>query len=361
VRSFLIAAFVVFLIVTSLVYVFRRPIRARLKGRGPAITAPPAPPDPAPGPLPDVLRRVQTLQHAPEAQRLLADLVRDCANRGVAAVSELRARLRDEPDVELETRWTFVDGRVRGFPTLRSAYLAALLEIPGPEAHDALLEALSTTSSPDEAYQIAGGLERRGEGGFTTAAFDVATKAGAGHAEVAGDLVALVTRADPEGAATEVVARSPRADDGTDPALLAQVLEILPSDSAVATARGLLTDPEVTRKGKERYLRSLCDRGEGEIFRSLGDMAAEGLIDDDLEVKMAYSAIGSRAFYVDQGAYAAAGDAGSRAKIRERYMRRIEEVEMLVEAVRPADPAARPVLLDSLRRRLAEQRARLKD
>jgi hypothetical protein len=361
VRAFLLVAAVGFVFVVGLLFVFRHPIRRSLRGSATPATvpvAPPAPPVPAPGDVPDVARRVRALQHAPEVQQLLADFVHDCATRGAPAVAELRARLANEPDVEIEPNWTFVDGRLRGFPSLRSAYIAALLEIAGAEARDALLGVLLATSSTDEAYQIAAGLARRGDGGFTPAALDRALKARPGDAEVALEIVALVAKADPDGTAGEVIARSPRGEDGTDPARLAQALELLPKDRAVATARGLLTDPAVTRQAKERYLESLCNRGETEIFATLGEAASEGLLDRELRLSMAYAACRSRAFTLDQVAYAAAapGSPGDpRAGIRERYMRRIEEVERLVAAAVLSDASSGPVL-ESLNRRLAELR-----
>lgn len=356
-RSFLIFSFVAFVVVVAFLYVFRKAIRGRARtpvGR----TAPEAPSETEPERLTDVAARVRTLQHAPEAQQILADLVREAARRGPAAVEELRARLRDEPDIQLAPRWIFESARLRGFPSLRSAYLAALLEIPGPEALDALLEALALTSSVDEAYLVAVGLERRGDGGgFAAAAFGHAVEAGPGDVEVARELVAVMARADPEGTAEEVLARSPRGEDGTDPAVLGQALEKMPLARAFATAKGLLADPHVTRKAKERYLQSLCDRGEPELFASLRELANEGLIDRDLRITMAYKAVGSAAFHADREACDAA--APGAAEIRARYERRLAEAELLIEAAVPQDEGA-GIVLDSLRRQLAGQRAKLR-
>ncbi len=362
-RTFLLVAAVAFAFALGLLFVFRHPIRRGLRGSPEHATtpvAPPAPPISAPEDVPDVARRVRALQHAPEVQQLLEEFVRECARRGSPAVAELRARLANEPDVEIAPHWTFEDGRPRGFPSLRAAYIAALLEIPGTEARDALLGVLAATSSADEAYQIAAGLARRGESGFTAPALDRALKAGPGDVEVATEIVSLVARADPAGTAEEVIARSPRGEDGTDPARLAQALELLPADRAVATARGLLADPAVTRKGKERYLESLCNRGDPEVFATLREAANEGLIDRELRRSMAYAACRSRAFTLDQVAYAAAGpDAAPKAEIRERYARRLEEVERLVAAAVPADESSGPVL-ESLRRRLSDLRTALR-
>ncbi|MFI5403608.1 MAG: hypothetical protein ACHQ1G_11780, partial [Planctomycetota bacterium] len=317
---------------------------------------------PAPDRLPDVARRVRILEHAPEAQQILQDLVREAARRGAAAVEELRARLFDEPDVMLERRWTFENGRVRGFPTLRSAYLSALLEIPGPEARDALLEAIALTRSADEAYQIAAGLERRGEGGFAGAAIDRALGAGPGDVDVARELMGLAARAEPEMTAKEIVARSPRGEDGTDPAMLGLGLEAMPVAQAFSTAKGLLADPDVTRQGKQRYLQSLCDRGEPELLASLREVANEGFLDRELRITMAYRAVGSAAFYADRAAYAAA-DPGSasdaRAQIRARYERRLAEAELLIDAAVP-DGEGSALVLESLRTRLADQASKLR-
>jgi hypothetical protein len=361
VRSFLIFAFVAFTIVVSFLFVFRNAIRGR-SGVQAVRTAPEAPPDAAPERLPDVARRVRTLQHAPEAQQILAELVRDAARRGPAAVAELRDRLRNEPDVQLEPRWIYEDGRLRGFPSLRSGYLTALLAIHGPEARDALLEALALTASADEAYLIADGLDRRGDAGFTAAALDRALKAGPGDIDVAREIVALVARADPEGTAEEVAARSPRGEDGTDPALLAQALELMPLAQSFATTKGLLADPQVTRRGKERYLRSLCNRGEPELFASLRQVANEGLLDRELRLTMAYAAVDSAAFHTDRAAYAAAApgaEGDPRAEIRARYERRLAEVELLIDAAVPKGEGSAPVL-ESLRRHLSNQASRLR-
>ncbi|MCK6459409.1 MAG: hypothetical protein L6Q95_05885, partial [Planctomycetes bacterium] len=108
--------------------------------------------------------------------------------------------------------------------------------------------------------------------------------------------------------------------------------------------------------GKERYLESLCNRGDPEVFATLSAAANEGLLDRELRLSMAYAACRSRAFTLDQVAYAAAGaDAAKKAEIRERYMRRLGEVERLVAAAVPADASGGPVL-ESLRRRLADLR-----
>ncbi|HEX5138263.1 MAG TPA: hypothetical protein VFY93_14900 [Planctomycetota bacterium] len=355
-RTFLLVAAVAVVFAVGLLYVFRHAVRRSLRGGTPPVRAPETPPLPAPEEIPDVARRVRALQHAPEVQRLLAEFVQQCARRGAPAVAELLRRLADEPDVEIEPRWTFEEGRVRGFPSLRSAYIAALLEIPGPEARDALLAVLAATSSVDEAYQIAAGLARRGEGGFTPAALDRALRGGPGDLEVAREIVVLVSRADPDGTAAEVVSRSPRGEDGTDPSMLAQALELLPADRAIPTARGLLGDPAITRRGKERYLESLCNRGDPEIFASLREVAERGSLDRELRLSMAYAACRSRAFTLDEIAYAAAGnDEAARAAIRERYERRLAEVEQLVAAAVPTDAASGPVL-ESLRHKLAEKR-----
>ncbi len=357
-RSFLIFSFVAFIVVVAVLFTFRGALRDRAR-RPVARTVPDAPSDPAPDRLPDVARRVRTLRHAPEVQEVLLDLVKAAARLGPAAVEDLRSRLRDQPDVVFEPRWIFEDGRPRRFATLRSAYLAALLGITGPEAHDALIEALALTGSVDEAYQIAAGLERRGEGGFTPGALERALKAGPGHVEVAQEIVTLVARADPEGTAAEIVARSPRGEDGTDPTLLAQALERLPLEHALGTGKGLLADPQVTRRAKARYLEGLCDRGEPELFASLRDVANEGFMDRDLRVTLAYRAVGSGAFDEDRIEYATAAEGAPRAGIRARYERRLAEVELLIHAAIPPGEGSGP-LLESLRRQLADRASGLR-
>jgi hypothetical protein len=253
----------------------------------------------------------------------------------------------------------FEGGRLRGFPTLRSALIAALLEIPGPEARDALIETLSATSSANEAYQICIGLDRRGEGGFTTAALDRAVAAGPGDVDVARGLVALAVRADPDAVAAEVALRSPRGEDTTDPATLAQAFETLPIERACTTARQLFSDPQVTRNAKERYVQSLCSRGEPAIFARMRELAGEGVLDRELKITLAYQAIASAAFTADLVAYAAAtpnAEGDPRAQIRARYGERLREVELLIDAAAPPDGPVR----ESLLRRLGDRAAQLK-
>jgi hypothetical protein len=359
VRTFLLVAFLAFAFVVGLLFIFRHAIRARLRGTRPPVTvAPEPPPPPPPDAVPDVARRVRILQHAPEVQQLLAEFVKECARRGVPAVAELRSRLANEPDVEIDIRWTFKDGRIAEFATLRSAYIEALLSIPGSEARDALLEVLAATTSAEEAYQIAAGLARRGDRGFTAWALDRAQKAGPGHEETATDLLTLVAHTDPEGTAEEIVLRSPRGGDPADPAALGKALQELPLDRAVATTRTILAEPEITRQGKERYLRSLCNREEPEVFASLREITAEVPLDRELRMTMAYAACSSDAFYGDAIAYGAAGTGEAREGIRERYERRLTEIEGLIKAALAEEPAGSPAL-ESLRRHLDAQRARL--
>ncbi|HEX5137281.1 MAG TPA: hypothetical protein VFY93_09930, partial [Planctomycetota bacterium] len=73
-------------------------------------------------------------------------------------------------------------------------------------------------------------------------------------------------------------------------------------------------------------------------------------------LSLAYAACRSTAFTFDEIAYsAAAQDEAARAVIRERYERRLAEVELLVAAAVPTDAASAPVL-ESLRHKLAEKR-----
>ena len=144
--------------------------------------------------------------------------------------------------------------------------------------------------------------------------------------------------------------------------MLAQALELLPPAPAFATAKGLLADPQVTRRGKERYLRSICNRGEPEIFANLREVANEGLLDRELQLTMAYAAVGSTSFHADRAAYAAAipgAEGDPRAEIRARYERRLAEVELLIDAAVPKGEGSAPVL-ESLRRHLATQASSLR-
>jgi hypothetical protein len=349
VRSFLLAALVALAAVALALYALRGDRRS--ERAPPATTAAEEPR------TPDIAERAQSFPRAPETQEEVEAFVRACAERGPKAVAELAARLRTGRDVKLQPRWTFdEDGRVRGFPTLRSAYIAALLAIQGAEARDAALEALPT-ATPEEAYQIAAGLFERGDGGFAAAAFERAASAPA-SSEVARDLVAFLARAQPDATSAEIVARTPRGEDGRDPVLLAQGLEALPLERAAAAARALVADLAVTRKAKERYLKSFCDRGEPEILANLRAVVPQ--LDRELRISLAYSAVSSRAFALDEAALAATRGGPGAAEIRERCERRLLEAELLVaEAVPAGEEGADPVLA-SLRRRLEEKRERLR-
>jgi len=320
-------------------------------------------PPTGPGPLPDVAARVRDFERAPSSQRFLADFVRECAERGVTAVPELAALLRNQPDLKLQTRWNFDGNRLRGFPSLRSAYISALLAIPGPEARDALLDTLDATSSTDEAFLIVSGLVARGDQGFTAAALDRVQKAAPGDVERARELIAMVATADPDGTTAEIISRTPRGENGLDPMQLARGLEVLPLDRAAGAARTICTDPEVTRRAKDRYLRSLCNRGEPELFARLREFAVEGLLDRELKISLAYAAINSNAFYLDQASFevaAASGEPAKQAEIREGYERRLREVEMLIDAAVPPDSEGAGPLIESLRKKLEEKRDRLR-
>jgi len=321
--------------------------------------AEPGEPSEEPGSLPDVAARIRNFERAPASQQILADFVRACVERGAEAVPELAARLRNEPDIALQTRWSFDGDQLQGFPSLRSAYIAALVAIPGPEARDALIDTLDATSSTNEAFHIVAGLVERGDGGFTTAALEKAQRAGPGEMERARELVGMTAEADPAGTAAEIVALTPRAEDGRDPAMLARGLEVLPMERAAAAARTLCADPDVTPKAKERYLRSLCDRGEPELLAQLRQLAAEGLLDREMKIKLAYAAVNSNAFYLDKARFdvaAAGGDPVPQAEIREVYDRRLREVELIIEAAVPAEVEGAGPLLESLQRRLEEKR-----
>jgi len=311
-------------------------------------------PAPAP-PLASVAERVRRLQHAPEVQELLARFVTDCIARGDEAVPELAALLRDEPDVVLSPRWTFTEGRVEGFPSLRAACIAALLGIPGARSRDALLATLELTGSVDEAYQIAAGLAARGEGGWTEAALAQAAKAADAPAQRRQEeLLDLTARVDPAATAAQVVARAPHGEDATDPLVLSRGLRVLPLPDALQAARQVLADPAVTRKAKARYLRALSDRGDPEAFTDVREQMRTGDWDMEMRLQAAYDATGSPAFQADRrGAELAQaqGDPAQAQALLTRYSRRLEQVELLVTEALAGLPENDPRRL-SLQRKL---------
>lgn len=300
-------------------------------------STPPRPPDVSFAP-PDVRRAPQS----PRTQKDLAAFVVGLAARGSAAVPEILAFLRSGEDVELRKVWSFEQGELRDYPTLRSAYLEALRRISGGDSDRALRELFPTARSLEESYCIALALSERGDGSWTDSlAQRVGAAAEPARLGLQTAMVELAARTDPVGTARQVEVSAPRGEDGTDPQPLAAALRALPLDAARATAERLLGDAAVTPRAKGRYLDSIFRRGEPEIFDSVRSLLAGGALAGDLAVTAANAAVNSYGFVEDiQEIHRARADRDGAAEqlALARFGRRIEAARALVGAAFAVDP-----------------------
>jgi len=324
---------------------------------------PPPPPADAPAPLPNIEAQLRGRARVPGVQADIDRFVSLCVARGSEIVPQLLERLRDRPDVAFEPRWMFDERRVKGYPTLRSAYLTALILIEGREAEEALRVVLDLTQSVEETHQIAHGLQGRGARGWATTAIERALQPGtAAQRPTRKSLLEIAAEADPAATSVLLVARAPRGNDATDPTVLSHGLKALPIDTAMFTGQKLLNDAEVTGKAKKRILRDLCSREETDIFDRLRRSVQRGTWSESLRLDVAYAAAGAPAFFTDPIRYSAA-KAGGRGpelyQIRERYTRRLQDVEQLVATALAHLPRDDARVL-SLRRMLAKHRQRLR-
>ena len=328
----------------------------------PASRVEPTPPA-RPHRLPRIEGRVRARARSPAVRDEVDAFVSLCAARGDEVVPELLGLLRDRPDVVFEPRWTFMDGRVKGYPTLRSAYIAALLLIPGQDSTAALLEVLDLTRSVEETFQIAHGLAQRGERHWTATAVERALAEGtASQRPVRQSLIELAAREDPVETSAQIVAGAPRGDDATDPHVLGHGVRALPLDTAMLAGQRLLEDASVTAKAKGRILRGLCDRDEIDVFQRFERIVRRGSWSGELRLELAYAAAGAEGFHRDAVAYSLARAASKGVRpheIRARYHRRLEEVARLVGAALADLPAEDP-RVQSLRRMLDNHRRRIK-
>jgi hypothetical protein len=174
-------------------------------------------------------------------------------------------------------------------------------------------------------------------------------------------LLEIAAEADPAETSTLLIARAPRGRDATDPTVLTHGLKALPLDTAMFTGTTLLDDVEVTGKTKTRVLRDLCSREELDVFDRLRRSVQRGTWSESLRLDLAYAAANAPAFFTDPIQYSiarAAGRGPELYQIRERYNRRLQEVEQLVAAalahLNDDDPRVLSLqrMLDKHRRRL---------
>ena len=312
--------------------------------------------------LPDIEAQLRGRARRPGVQTDLDRFVSLCVARGSEVVPQLLERLRDRPDIVFEPRWVFSERRVKGYPTLRSAYLTALILIEGCDAEEALRDVLDLTQSVEETHQIAHGLLGRGARGWVTPAVERALQPGAPAQQATRkSLLEIAAEADPVETSVLLIARAPRGNDATDPTVLSHGLKALPLDTAVYTGQTLLDDAEVTGKAKKRILRDLCGREEVDVFDRLGRSMQRGAWSESLRLDVAYAAANAPAFFTDPIQYSmakAAGEGSRLYEIRERYNRRLQEVEQLVTAALAHLPVDDARVL-SLHRMLKKHRQRL--
>lgn len=339
----------------------------RAAGGRPAAPADPpsrtAPPAHAAAPLPDIEAELRGRYRLPGVQADLDRFVSLCVARGSEVVPQLLERLRDRPDLVFEPRWVFSERRVKGYPTLRSAYITALTLIEGREAEEALRDVLELTQSVEETHQIAHGLLERGAHGWERTAVERALQPGnAAQRPTQKSLLEIAAEADPAETSVLIIARAPRGPDASDPTVLSHGLKVLPLDTAIHTGQTLLDDVEVTGKAKKRLLRDLCGREEVDVFDGLRRSMHRGTWSEGLRLDIAYAAASAQPLFTDAIQYSmakAAHDGPRLYRIRERYNRRLAEVEQLVTAALahlPADDAR----VRSLHRMLEKHRQRLK-
>jgi len=276
---------------------------------------------------------------APES---LPAFVRACRERGDEAVPLLLRRLRLDPDRRFAPLWKFEKGRLVGYPTLRSAYIAALAGIPGESATTALQQILPDAKSVEESYQIALALAERGAGGWSDALLARATTGTAANQQLRMEMAEFVARTDPEGAAALVLESAPRGDSADDGRILAAAVTALPLETAVATTGRVLDDAGITARAKSTLVRSvLRRRPEPSVFASVEEQMAQGRLDDRLKVDAAYAAANSIWFVNDVNDYESAvaqGDAAKADEVRRRFNERARAARSLIRAaVGPED------------------------
>jgi hypothetical protein len=277
-------------------------------------------------------------------EKSLAGFVAACRERGEEAVPLILRRLREKQDRRFDPLWRFEDGKLQGYPTLRSVYIAALAAIPGESAALALQQILPEARSPGEAYQIALELDERGFRGWSEA---LLARAGEGTAADRGlrmEMAEFAAREDPAGTTAHVLQTAPRGDSNEDGRVLATAVTHLPFTNAVVTAGHVLDDPEITTRAKSAMLRSvLRRRPETEVFSAFEEQIVRGRLDDKLKIDAAYAAANSIWFVNDIKDYegaAAAGDGAKADEIRRRFNERMRAARSLIRtAVGEGDEA----------------------
>lgn len=307
----------------------------------------------------------QTPRPAPPLPRIdealgakgLEAFVAACAAQGEAAVPGLLRALAEGKDRQVEPRWIFVAGGTRGYPTLRSAYIAALRAIPGDASTAALAQVMADTRSVEETCLLGLALAERRETSFVPTLLErIPAEPAPALLPVQWQMVELAARVDPGETARRLEATAPRGEDGSDPQVFARALGALPLAAATGSGRALLIDPDVTPRAKSRYLRSLLDRPEMEVLHVVEEVAGLGQLTDELKTDLAYAAVESDAFRLDgiahetalaQGDHVTAKAASDRFRLRTEQTTRLMSAVLGIDVATSDDPRAQ-----SLRRKL---------
>ncbi len=317
------------------------------RGTGPGLDTPPEPPrNPPARPLAAV--------EAAGPEGFLAD----CAARPREAVPQLLALLMEGNDVAYEPRWTFRDGRLVGFPSLRAIYLVALARIQGADATDALSRVLETTESPEESCLIAFELSRRDAAGWAaTVIARCDREPDPARLPLLLAMAGLAAGSDPGAVAQAVFERAPRGEDGRDPRVLASALRTLPLDRAAGALGPLLEGADVTRRAKSRYVKEMLSRGEVETLVRVREIVERGRLDEATRNEICQEAANSVAFLEETATFQQArarGDRGAAEESRARFLRRLDEMHRLAGVALGVDLATSDDLRAASVRRLLD-------
>jgi hypothetical protein len=311
-------------------------------------------------PIPDIARAVRRNRRSPRTQKEMAAFVYACKARGKEAVGALREFLKSNEDVAISL-WQFDGSELRGYPSLRAAYLEALRVIPGTEATNALQEVFDSTGSLEESYYCALALKERGGGDWAQDLLERvdSAKPTGQQLHILPAMVGLAAVEDPVATAEKIEQRAPRGADRSDPRVLATGLSKMPIEAALATSDRLLGDPTVTTRAKSRYLSMLLrKRLEVEVISSVRRAVERGGMEPELVTHAVNDAVSSVGFIEDSRLYQMAvveDDRVAAGKASDRFKRRMEEARRLVTAAfgpGSSDPRAQLALkrLDAAQR-----------
>ncbi len=307
--------------------------------------------------LPEILEPIRSNPLSPASQKRMAAFVMACSTQGGEAVPHLLSFLLAGEDLVTHRRssWSYMDGELNQYPTVRAAYLEALGAIPSEEATEALGKVLDTTESVEESYFIARLLQQRGERDWAPIVLERALKTAPQPVTLPTlqRIVRLAAETDPSGTARRMETDAPRDQDGRDPIVLAAGLETMQLAAAQATAARLLNDEGITVRARSRFLTSFTKRGEVGVLHTLREIVEGGALPDELRTAAAHAAVNSPGFSQDRLQYdlaRAQKDANAESEARSRFTGRLDEATRLVDAAFQADdPRA-----NFLRKRLAQ-------